>query len=191
MTASFSTMSNYDSSTQLLTVDITVTWTEPMYPNGVIQTYKVTVNQTDDSSFVYSSNTQTDTTVTASVMVLPFTNYTVTVVASTSAGQGEGETVTLTAPQAGIYVCVQILPCSKQRAPVNCSYMCTITHTHAVHSLFTSLPPSISVAPSAPREVTAEPLTSESIRVSWMVPKPANGDIIRYIITYIVTGYTW
>ena len=96
-------MSNYDSSTQLLTVDITITWTEPMYPNGVILTYRVTVSNTDDSSVVYNS-TLTDTTVTASVMALPFTNYTVTVAASTSAGEGEEETVTLTAPQAGMSV---------------------------------------------------------------------------------------
>ena len=102
--ASFSTMSNYDSSTQLLTADITITWTEPMYPNGVIQTYRVTVTNTDDSSLVYNNSTLTDTTVTASVMVLPFTDYTVTVAASTSAGEGEGETFTLTAPQAGMYV---------------------------------------------------------------------------------------
>ena len=102
--ASFSTMSSYNPSTQLLTVDITITWTEPMYPNGVIQTYRVTVTNTDDSSLVYSSGTLTDTTVTVSVIVLPFTDYTVTVAASTSAGEGEGETFTLTAPQAGMYV---------------------------------------------------------------------------------------
>ena len=75
-----------------------------MYPNGVIQTYRVTITNIEDSSMVYSSSTLTTTTVTVSVMVLPFTNYTVTVAASTSAGEGEGETVTLTAPQAGMYV---------------------------------------------------------------------------------------
>ena len=76
-----------------------------MYPNGVIQTYRVTVYRTDDSSdIIFYDSTVTDISVMPSVMVLPFTNYTVTVAASTSAGEGEGETFIVESPEAGIRV---------------------------------------------------------------------------------------
>ena len=73
-----------------------------MYPNGVIQTYNVTVFETaNTSNMVYSDDMLTAPNVMTSVMVLPFTDYTVSVAASTSAGQGEESTVTLTSPEAG------------------------------------------------------------------------------------------
>ena len=73
-----------------------------MYPNGVIQSYSVSVYEAGDlSAIVFSDNTLTATTVTTSVMALPFTSYTVSVAASTSAGEGDEEIFTLTAPQAG------------------------------------------------------------------------------------------
>ena len=74
-----------------------------MYPNGVIQTYNVTIYETaNPSNAVYSDSTLTAPNVMTSVMVLPFTDYTVSVAASTSAGQGEESTVTLTSPEAGM-----------------------------------------------------------------------------------------
>ncbi|CAI8003311.1 Usherin, partial [Geodia barretti] len=100
LAASFSSPM-YDPTTQILTDDITITWTQPMYPNGVIQTYSVTVFETaNTSNMVYNDSTLIDPNVTTSVIVLPFTDYTVSVAASTSAGQGEEETVTLTSPEA-------------------------------------------------------------------------------------------
>ena len=86
----------------MYTLDMTVTWEEPIYPNGVITSYEVTVAQTDNSSvIVYTDDSLTVTSVTQSVMVLPFTNYTVTVTASTSAGQGDPESVVELSPEAG------------------------------------------------------------------------------------------
>ena len=74
-----------------------------MYPNGVIQTYNVTVFETaNPSNMVYSDDTLIDPNVTTSVVALPFTNYTVSVAASTSAGQGEEDTVTVESPEAGM-----------------------------------------------------------------------------------------
>ena len=102
LVAIFDTMPDFNAGTRMLTVDITITWTQPMYPNGVIQNYNVTVFETaNPSNMVYNDSTLIDPNVTTSVIVLPFTDYTVSVAASTSAGQGEEETVTLTSPEAG------------------------------------------------------------------------------------------
>ena len=73
---------------------INITWAEPMFPNGEIDSYNVTVFETDDLSTVVAINAAlTTTSVTATVMVPAFTDYTVTVAASTSAGQGEKSTI--------------------------------------------------------------------------------------------------
>ncbi|CAI8003305.1 Phosphatidylinositol phosphatase PTPRQ [Geodia barretti] len=137
LAASFSSPM-YDPTTQILTADITITWTQPMYPNGVIQTYNVTVFETaNPSNMVYSDDTLIDPNVTTSVVALPFTNYTVSVAASTSAGQGEEDTVTVESPEA---------------------------------------------APSAPREVMAEALTSTSItgyRVTHFVTESSDSPVDR------------
>ena len=88
----------------MYTIDINITWDEPIYPNGVITAYNVTVYQTANSSdVVYRDGSITNLTVTESVMVLPFTDYTVSVSASTSAGQGDETTVTVESPQAGMH----------------------------------------------------------------------------------------
>ena len=88
--------------TFLASDSLSISWTEPAYPNGAITSYEVTVTQTDDSSVVVYNDTVTGTAVTASVNVLPFTDYTVRVAASTSAGPGAGNSITVTSPQAGI-----------------------------------------------------------------------------------------
>ena len=85
------------------TVNIDISWEEPTYPNGIIQSYQVAVAATLSGFAVYSNDAVTDLAVTESVMVLPFTNYTVTVAASTSAGQGDESTVIILSPEAGIH----------------------------------------------------------------------------------------
>ena len=95
-------MPEFNADTRMQTVNIAITWTQPVYPNGVIESYSVSVYETaNPDNVVYNASAVTSTTVTTSVIVLPFTNYTVSVAASTSAGEGEGETFTLTSPQAG------------------------------------------------------------------------------------------
>ena len=98
---SFNTVElDFNSTTQMYTLDMNITWDKPVNSNGVITLYEVTVYQTDSSNdIVYNGATQTNTSVTPSVMVLPFTNYTVTVVASTS-GQGKNSVIVLS-PEAG------------------------------------------------------------------------------------------
>ena len=83
------------------TVTLDISWSEPVFPNGVILSYEVIVTETSDSSVVVHEVNVTDTGVMPSVMVLPFTNYTVTVAASTSAGPGAGASTTAVSPEAG------------------------------------------------------------------------------------------
>ena len=97
--ANFST-GTFNPTTRMYTLNISVEWNEPTYPNGDITSYSVIVYQTENSSDIYS-DTLALTYVTQSVMVLPFTNYTVTVAASTSARQGEGTSITIESPEAG------------------------------------------------------------------------------------------
>ena len=95
-------MANFNSTLHIWTIDIYITWEVPVYPNGIITTYSVTVYQTDNSSdILFGDSTLTSPNVTASVMVPAYTNYTVSVAASTSAGEGDESTVTITSPQAG------------------------------------------------------------------------------------------
>ena len=154
----------FDSISQMYTLNIDITWDEPMFPNGIITSYEVNVIRTDDpNDVVYSNDSITDSAVTESVMVLPFTNYTVTVAASTSAGQGEAFSITIESPQAGkvfgIHLGINIVRVT------SC----------------------LSSAPSAPRNVTVVPTSSTSLAVSWSVPDPTNGIITGYRVTYFVT----
>ena len=89
----------------MYTLDMIITWREPVNPNGVITSYEVTVTQTDDVSDIIYSDSLTVTSVTQSVMIRPFTNYTVTVTASTSAGQGNPASAIELSPEAGIQNC--------------------------------------------------------------------------------------
>ena len=98
----------FEPNTRTLTVDITITWNEPTYTNGVITTYEVTITEGDTINEVYSNDGLLVPSVTESVMVLPYTNYTVTVAASTSAGQGDPESIIVLSPEAGKYTCTYI-----------------------------------------------------------------------------------
>ena len=106
--ASFSDTSEFNATARILTLDLTITWTEPMYPNGEIQSYEVTVytDSGSDEDDVYSNISITAPNVTVQVKVIPHTDYAVRVVASTSAGQGDESTLIIRSPQAGVCVCV-------------------------------------------------------------------------------------
>ena len=94
---------DFNSINRMWDLEINITWAEPMFLNGEIDSYNVTVFETDNpSTEVFSHAALTTTSVTAPVMVPAFTNYTVTVAASTSAGQGEESTIIVESPEAGI-----------------------------------------------------------------------------------------
>ena len=99
---SFGNSSTFNRSTLELSVAVSISWSPPSQPNGVITDYNVTVYRSDNTGdIVYRNATATDTVVTVSVEVSPFTNYTVSVSASTAAGEGESAEVIVTSPQAG------------------------------------------------------------------------------------------
>ena len=104
--ASFSDTSDFNATARILTVNLTITWTEPMYPNGEIQSYEVAVYIDSDTAEddVYNDSSIAAPNVTVQVEVMPYTNYTVRMVASTSAGQGDPSTVVIQSPQAGVYM---------------------------------------------------------------------------------------
>ena len=100
--ASFSDTSDFNATARILTANLTITWTEPMYPNGEIQSYEVAVYIDSDTAEddVYSDSFIAAPNVTVQVEVMPYTNYTVRVIASSSAGQGDPSTVVIQSPQA-------------------------------------------------------------------------------------------
>ena len=79
---------------------LSISWTEPSEPNGLILSYNYTVSETATGSEVGLGST-TETSVTDVVMsgVVAFTNYTVSVVAINSAGAGQESAITLISPE--------------------------------------------------------------------------------------------
>ncbi len=80
---------------------LNISWSEPLFPNGVITGYSYTVKRpTPDTDTVYSANI-TDTDVMVDASLLPASTYTVTVTASTSAGPGDDSSMaTVIVPEA-------------------------------------------------------------------------------------------
>ena len=116
----------FNSITRMYTLDMIITWREPINPNGVITSYEVTVTQTNDVSDIIYSDRVTVNSMTQSVMVLPFTNYTVTVTASTSAGEGDPESVVELSPEAG----TQTLSIVFLLSAFNSTSCCWLTHIY-------------------------------------------------------------
>ena len=75
---------------------LSISWTEPSEPNGLILSYNYTVSETATGSEVgLGSTTSTSITDVTLSGVVAFTNYTVSVVAINSAGAGQESAITL------------------------------------------------------------------------------------------------
>ena len=98
--AEFGASITFDPTSRMYTLIIDISWEEPTYPNGIIQSYQVAVAETISGFPVYSNDAVTDLAVNVSVMVLPYTQYTVSVAASTLAGQGDETTIIILSPEA-------------------------------------------------------------------------------------------
>ena len=86
------------------TFSISISWSEPFEPNGVITQYRYTVSNSDTgATIVNDSTTSTDTEVVDLMLsgAEPYTNYTVTVVPVNSDGDGMDFTITVLSPQTG------------------------------------------------------------------------------------------
>ena len=93
---------------------LSISWTEPSEPNGIILSYNYTISETATGSEVgLGSTTETSITDVALSGVVAFTNYTVSVVAINLAGSGQESSVTLISAETGnfyvINVCLQFL----------------------------------------------------------------------------------
>ena len=121
----------FNSTSNMYTINIDITWDEPVFPNGIITSYEVNVTRTDDlNDVVYSDNSLPVPDVTESVMVLPFTNYTVTVAASTSAGQGEAFSIPIESPEAG-----KVFGIPSHYVRVNAGYFMSLSISPQLHQL--------------------------------------------------------
>ena len=81
---------------------ISISWSEPFEPNGVITQYRYTVsNSSTGTTIVSDSTTSTEVNDLMLSGAEPYTNYTVTVVPVNSAGDGMDSTITLLSPQTG------------------------------------------------------------------------------------------
>ena len=80
---------------------ITITWSAPIEPNGVITHYIYTVNDVSNMVLV-SDNTSETSVMDLNVMgIQPHTNYNVSVFAVNSAGNGESNQISVRSPETG------------------------------------------------------------------------------------------
>lgn len=77
----------FDQVTRNSLVQLSINWTEPLEPNGVITNYNYTL--LDSANDVVSSGLTGETSVNINVSVLPYELYRVSVAAITGGGQGD------------------------------------------------------------------------------------------------------
>ena len=81
---------------------ITITWSAPIEPNGVITHYIYTITDNSNNSVVVNDTTNETSVVDLNVMDIdPHTDYTVSVLAVNFAGNGESTQISVLSPQTG------------------------------------------------------------------------------------------
>ena len=84
---------------------ITISWTAPEEPNGIITHYIYTVTESDTSQVIVSGNTVETSVDDLTLMgAKPYTNYTVSVLGVNSAGDGEDRSIIVESPETGTYI---------------------------------------------------------------------------------------
>ena len=107
---------------------ISISWSEPIEPNGVILRYNYTVFDTETTTELLAGSTEsTSVVVTMLSGVEPFTNYTVGVFAVNSAGGGQDSTITSLSPETGMR---SFHPWSSYRNSVYASTLSISTYLH-------------------------------------------------------------
>ena len=95
-------LTNFNRSSRMYDLNVTISWEAPFDPRGVIQSYSYSLVETNPPNNVIIEDTNTSLlSAEQSVTVSPFTNYTATVVAYTSAGMGESAVRVSQSPEAG------------------------------------------------------------------------------------------
>ena len=80
---------------------LSINWSEPQTPNGIITNYKYAVQGPLPSDQVVTMDDTDSTSIMIEIFLLPAEEYDVIVLASTSAGPGPSRTLTITVPEAG------------------------------------------------------------------------------------------
>ena len=96
------TGASYDGSSRMYSIQVTIDWSAPLEPNGIVVGFYYSLHESDATEFVISRTNTTLTSVQQNVMVAPFTNYTAVVQAFTVGGDGPEEMVEVLSPEAGI-----------------------------------------------------------------------------------------
>ena len=101
-------LSNFNRSSRMYDLNVTISWEAPSEPRGVILAYSYRLEETDNTSNVIIEDTNTTDlsvlSVVESVTVSPFTSYTATVVAYTSAGGGNLVIEVAISPEASKFI---------------------------------------------------------------------------------------
>ena len=106
-------LTNFNRSSRMYDLNVTISWEAPFDPRGVIQSYSYRLVETNPSNNVIIEYTNTSLlSAERTVMVSPFTNYTATVVAYTSAGMGESAVRVSLSPEAGNFYSMCVYGCS-------------------------------------------------------------------------------
>ena len=101
-------LTNFNRSSRMYDLNVTISWEAPFDPRGVIQSYSYSLVETNSNNVIIEDTNTSLLSVERNVIVSPFTNYTATVVAYTSAGMGESVVRVYLSPEAGNFysVCV-------------------------------------------------------------------------------------
>ncbi|XP_064396511.1 phosphatidylinositol phosphatase PTPRQ-like isoform X3 [Halichondria panicea] len=91
---------SYNATSGLYEGMLSISWSEPLTPNGVITGYSYTVKGPTPKTDIIVSMTTNSTSIMVDASLLPAREYTVTVTAYTTPGPGDSSMVTITVPEA-------------------------------------------------------------------------------------------
>ncbi len=91
---------SYNANSGLYEGMLSISWSEPLTPNGVITGYSYTVKGPTPDTDIIVSMTTNSTDVMVDASLLPAREYTVTVTASTTPGPGNSSMATIIVPEA-------------------------------------------------------------------------------------------
>lgn len=91
----------YNSSIRMYFLEIAISWSIPLDPNGIILGYYYSLQESGGMGFVIPRTNTSLTSIELNISVVPYTNYTVEVQAFTGGGDGPEERVVVLSPEAG------------------------------------------------------------------------------------------